>query len=282
MRILWATDGSSSADAAGQIIAKIADPARVEVTVVSVDAPVRSGATDGSTAEEIADRGAEILAGAGIRAATRVERGHPGMQILRIVEEDGYDLSAIGAGSTRWLGRLLLGSVSMRVLHASPTSVLVAHHVAGSRMPTRVLVGVDGSDDATFAVETLAAFADPARASVKVLSVEEVPTPASAPHPPFGGSVPPTPELLRKLKEVTWGVAEHGAERLGSAGFKAEPAVVPGAPAASLLEEAESDEADLVVVGSRGLGPVSRMLVGSVSDRIARNARAALVCRRLP
>lgn len=104
----------------------------------------------------------------------------------------------------------------------------------------------------------------------------------SALLPPFGGAVPPTLELLRKLKEVTWGVAEHAAERLGAAGFVAEPAVVPGAPAACLLQEAESDDADLVVVGSRGLGPVSRMLLGSVSDRVARNARAALVCRRVP
>lgn len=54
------------------------------------------------------------------------KRARSVMNILRIVEEDGYDLTAIGAGSTRWLGRLLLGSVSIRVLHASPTSVLVA------------------------------------------------------------------------------------------------------------------------------------------------------------
>lgn len=149
-------------------------------------------------------------------------------------------------------------------------------------MPARVLAGVDGSEDATFAVETLLAFADPERVFVKVVCVEDVPTPASTLRQPFGGSAPATPEVLRKLKEVTWGVAEHAAERLGAAGLQAEPAVVPGAPAACLLQEAESDMADLVVVGSRGLGPVSRMLVGSVSDRIARNARAALVCRRHP
>ncbi len=281
MRILWATDGSPSADAAGQIIAKIADPTRTEVTVVSIDAPVRSGAADGSATEEIAGLGARILADAGFEVATRVERGHPAMEILRIVEQDGYDLTAVGAGSTRWLGRLLLGSVSMRVLHSAPSSVLVAHEPPGSRVPAPILVGVDGSDDAKFAVETLVAFADPARAVLKILCVEEVPTPASVLNP-FGGTLSPNPELLRKLKELTWGVAEHAAERLSSTGFQAEPTVVVGTPAASLLQEAESGEADLVVVGSRGLGPVSRTLLGSVSDRVARHARATLVGRRLP
>lgn len=280
MRILWATDGSPSADAAGQIIAKIADQTSAEVTVVSIDAHVRSGAANGSTAEEIADRGAEVLAGVGFEATARVGRGHPGIEILRIVEQDRYDLTATGAGGTRWLGRLLLGSVSMRVLHSSPSSVLVAHEPPGSRTPAPILAGVDGSDDAKFAVETLLAFADPARTAVKVLCVEETPAALFAPHSPFGASLPPSMEVVNELFELAWHIAEHAAEHLATTGFQAEPAVVIGTPAASLLQEAESGEADLVVVGSRGLSPVSRTLLGSVSDRVARHARATLVARR--
>lgn len=282
MRILWATDGSPPADAAGQIIAKIADPTSAEVMVVSIDAQVRSGAANGSTAEEIAARGAKILVDAGFDATVRVGRGHPGIEILRIVEQERYELTATGAGSTRWLGRLLLGSVSTRVLHGSPSSVLVTHEPPGSRTPSPILAGVDGSDDAKFAVETLLAFADPARTAVKVLCVQESPTVVFVPHAPFGASLPPSPEVGRELKELAWHIAEHAIERLASHGFQAEPAVVTGTPAVSLLQEAESDESDLVVVGSRGLGPVSRTLLGSVSDRVARHARATLVCRQLP
>ena len=62
-----------------------------------------------------------------------------------------------------------------------------------------------------------------------------------------------------------------------------EPAahVATGNPTQQLLEEAHSGSFDLVAVGSRGLGPFRRALLGSVSDHVVRHSRAALVGRRL-
>jgi nucleotide-binding universal stress UspA family protein len=54
---------------------------------------------------------------------------------------------------------------------------------------------------------------------------------------------------------------------------------VRGLPAAALLDLAERDSSSLVVVGSRGLGRLERMALGSVSDAIARHAPAAFVGR---
>ncbi|MGH2752083.1 MAG: universal stress protein [Actinomycetota bacterium] len=53
-----------------------------------------------------------------------------------------------------------------------------------------------------------------------------------------------------------------------------------GNPAGQLLEQAETAGFDLIAVGSRGRGALERVILGSVSDRIARHARASLVGRR--
>jgi nucleotide-binding universal stress UspA family protein len=58
-----------------------------------------------------------------------------------------------------------------------------------------------------------------------------------------------------------------------------EEAVLVGRPGHQLLEEAQDIGADLVVVGSRGRGVMSRTLLGSVSDQVARHAPATFVGR---
>jgi nucleotide-binding universal stress UspA family protein len=48
---------------------------------------------------------------------------------------------------------------------------------------------------------------------------------------------------------------------------------IPGHPAAAILEEIEKEAFDLVVMGSRGYGPISGSLLGSVSQHVLRRAK---------
>jgi nucleotide-binding universal stress UspA family protein len=73
----------------------------------------------------------------------------------------------------------------------------------------------------------------------------------------------------------------HAVRTLDDAGFQCEGNVQAGHPAEQLLKQAAEDGSDLIAVGSRGLGSVQRVVLGSVSDKVARHARAALVGRRL-
>jgi nucleotide-binding universal stress UspA family protein len=232
-------------------------------------------------ARSVVDEAVSALERDGFSAVGQVIEGYPGHEIVRSIELGDYDLTLVGAGSKGWAGRVLLGSVSTRVLHASPTSVLVVHQPPMAGIGASVLVGVDGSPDSDLGMEILAKFADPRRCRCTVLSVAASQVPVLIP-PGFayatGGY---SEEVELELTQLAREHAQEGTKRLQAAGLRAEPRVVMGSPATRLLTEAERIRADLIAVGTRGQGPVDRALLGSVSDTVARHARATLVARRI-
>lgn len=131
----------------------------------------------------------------------------------------------------------------------------------------RILVAYDGGDAARRALATGIELAKRFEAPISVVSVVPV-------HP---GRMPVDPwddraVHAQELQEAKQLLAEHGitAELL-------EPA---GDPAATIERIAEEGGFDTVVVGSRGLGAVSRFLQGSVSEHVATHADATVVIAR--
>jgi nucleotide-binding universal stress UspA family protein len=99
--------------------------------------------------------------------------------------------------------------------------------------------------------------------------------------------VPPTAAHTEELEAALSERAERDLtrtiRRLKEAGFTdVRGSVAVGHPTQLILKEAESINADLVVMGSRGLGAVRRALMGSVSDHVSRHAPATLVARSIP
>lgn len=296
MKVLYATDGFEPAIQAGHLLERIGDKAGLDVTVMSVTHagvpspehlplvldPLPARRKDSLA---IVDAAVEKLLSAGFKARGHTAEGHPGQEIVRAVEEDWYDLVVMGAGGRSWLGARLLGSVSTHVLHSSPCSVLIVHESHPRDEKARVLVGADGSRGADLAVNTLTRFADPACLEMTVVSV----APSQSPllFPVLGGTYV-SPDVIKHNEEVEKLMldraerhAEHAASHLRDAGFQVEAHTTVGSPSERLLKEAESGQFDLVAVGSRGLGPFRRALMGSVSDPLVRHSRAALVGRRL-
>ncbi len=187
----------------------------------------------------------------------------------------------MGAGNTRWYDRLLLGSQSTRVLHTAPCSVLIVHEASTGEGKARILVGTDGSADAQISLDVLRRIADPKRCDATVLAVAAVPYPTFAGGPGIAYAATAfTEEIERELTASAKRDAEGAAEMIQAAGLRADARWQLGSPAIRLLEAAEELPADLVMVGSRGLGPVGRWVMGSVSDKMVREARAALIARR--
>ena len=139
-----------------------------------------------------------------------------------------------------------------------------------------VLVAVDGSEGAKAAARYAADLARPLGAKLTLLSVLE-------PRPPVVvGFVDPVPlATMVPTPDDRKAVEGRVAALAASLGLPdVESAVVFGPAADTVLAEAGQRGADLVVVGARGLGPVGRWVLGSVSDRVVHHARVPVLVVR--
>jgi nucleotide-binding universal stress UspA family protein len=131
----------------------------------------------------------------------------------------------------------------------------------------RILVAYDGGEPAKRALETAAELAKKFEATISVVSVVPV----------YGG----------RIGMDVWDdpqVHEHelaeARSLLALQGIEAELLEPIGEPAHSIERIARDGEYDTVVVGSRGLGALSRLLQGSVSAHVATHAEATVVVVR--
>jgi nucleotide-binding universal stress UspA family protein len=128
-----------------------------------------------------------------------------------------------------------------------------------------IVVGVDGSPGAEHALRWAARRAARAGASIHAVMSWDYPPLLLLPAP-IGAPVPP-PEAMEHATSVALETALEPVR--ADTEVPIVPVVRQGAAATTVLHEAGDAGADLVVVGSRGLGRASRVLLGSVSRRVA-------------
>lgn len=290
MKILYATDGLDPAAAAADLVVRLADPEKVEVTVVSVTPrglpdlqhavllmdPPEERRED---SHELVDYWTAHFASAGFRVEGRAAEGRPGPEIVRLIGEEGAEIAVMGSGRHSWLGQKILGSVSTHVLHASETSVLIVHEAPPKRSEKRILVAVDGSDGSSTATQVVTDLVSPNRCTVRVITcfapvtATMVPGAIGLPYIPSGIQYEDAAQAAQRTAEAT-------AVAFRRAGYTATSTASYGQPVEQILKEAASFSADLIAVGSRGLGGLSRAVLGSVSDQLVRHPPATLVARR--
>lgn len=180
-----------------------------------------------------------------------------------IAEQEDADLLVVGSSHRSAAGRLLLGSTTTQALNAPPCAVAVAPAGLAEREVAlrRVLVGFDGGREATAAVATAARLAAERGAALTVLSVVEPVTHAFG----WAGSYA-YPEYRRDALALAREGLDEVVAGLSDA-LRVETEVVEGVADRELV--AASGRADLLVVGSRGYGPIRRALLGGVSARVA-------------
>jgi nucleotide-binding universal stress UspA family protein len=142
----------------------------------------------------------------------------------------------------------------------------------------KVVVGADGSPAALQAMDALLGLAAPDRCDVFVRSVVEVPLVPAVGWPDAEAAFAKEPEEI--AADATEAAEQHLRQALGrfdAARYATAGDVVRGSAAIQLTEAIEQRDADLVVVGSRGLGRVASFALGSVSAHLVRSAPAALV-----
>jgi nucleotide-binding universal stress UspA family protein len=193
--------------------------------------------------------GREVVRGSA--AGTLVERTHAG------------DVRALVLG-TRGLGGfsgLLLGSVTRACLEhsAAPVVVVPDGYRTGDGL-RHVLVGLDGSDGSRGALRWACATAQAFDAALSAVTVF-VPDQSEL-----------RPDVAAELRARTEADLERWCAGVDGGSSDRRRAVLEGDPRSALLDAVEHEDADLVVVGSRGLGPISRLLLGSVASALAHHS----------
>jgi len=145
--------------------------------------------------------------------------------------------------------------------------------------PIRVLVAIDGSVPARFAVDLVSDVSWPAGTEIQVAVVVE--TEAVL----FGGPWAAFPMVeAERLEAEVRAEAEltvHDARgRLARPGLTVEALVLRGRPATAIVDRARGMSADLIVVGSRGHGTIESMLLGSVSAELIDHASTPVLVSR--
>jgi nucleotide-binding universal stress UspA family protein len=139
-----------------------------------------------------------------------------------------------------------------------------------------IVVGTDGSDTAAIAVQAAGELAQSMGAHVHVVSAYE---PVSARVEGGGGPESAAWEVGPNVEVET--VLEHAAGAMRTKGVECETHARKAAdPADAILKVAEEHEADLIIVGSKGMHGAKRFLLGSVPNKISHHATCSVLIVR--
>lgn len=220
----------------------------------------------------------------GLRVNVLVKEGLPGPTILQTLERGRTDLVVLGPHGLSRVVRFLLGSVSELTLSEAPCSVLV---VRGRPRATpdrglRVVLATDFSRDADAATALISTLELPPSSQITVVHVRERADDVMARFIAKGQSAleQAIEAAMRKARQRAWQLLERVTTRFVQRGLPATSLLADGYPAEEIIRVAERQRADLVVLGSRGLTALKRILFGSVSRKVARHASCSVLVVR--
>src|SRR3954454_969104 len=234
--------------------------------VVSADPDPRRGAGAAWGAPE-AQRAEALLEA--VREETGVEAhlcwrasASGGRGLHELCDVIGADLMAVGSSRRGLLGRVLIGDDTSAALNGASCSIAVAPTNYSQQSPAlrEIGVGYDGSPESAHALSVARMLAGASGAKLSALEVVSVPSAAFL----GPGAVDNTPRRL--LEDERGRIAALG---------DVEPRAAYGQPAEELALYSAS--LDLLIVGSRGYGPIGRLIHGSTSQQLAHKARCPLL-----
>ena len=226
-------------------------------------------------AEEEMPKWSQTVAAAGVAVETLVERGYPVRQILSRAAALPADLVVVGTHGRSGFERLILGSVTEKVLRNAPCPVMAVPPpaVSAGKLPyTRLLCPVDFSDSSEAALQFACSLAEEADARLTIVHV-------------FDWESGDDPILARfdtaEFFEVVEQQSRERLERLvpteARVWCKPETVTARGKPYREILALADAKEADLIVLGVRGRNPIDLALFGSTANQVVRRARCPVL-----
>ena len=202
------------------------------------------------------------------KVSTRVVADSPPHALLDVAERWKPDLLVMGSLGWSEFGRLLVGGVAEKVLNHAHCAVRLGRPRPERKGPPRLLIGYDGSPHADAAIKAMAARAWPKGTRAMLAAVSEI-------RFSIDGMIGDSADRFGKANGPwAWmeGRLAKAAATLGKAGVRAETTVLVGEPRKSLLDLAEKEKADTIILGSHGFTGLRRIMLGSVSSSVAAHA----------
>jgi nucleotide-binding universal stress UspA family protein len=285
-KVLLATDGSKDAALAARAAVDVCEGTGAELHVVHAWHSVPTARLRPFMRAELKKLGNELLGegvkrvedSGGLVTGAHLLEGRAADEILDLAEQIGAGLVVIGSRGLGPVGRIALGSVSEAVIHHSRLPVLVLRG-EDAWPPERVIFGDDGSEAARAAGDLGASLCGHHGARALVLHAYPRLPEVDAAGRGFDPRI-----VDDELRRAFSALLERSRELESRLGSRPKARLVVGEAAASLLEAAEKDapERTLLAVGSRDLGVIGRMRLGSVSTKVVHAAKGPVLVHPPP
>jgi nucleotide-binding universal stress UspA family protein len=266
-KILLAADGTENTAQATRAAINIARSRDSEIHLIHVWHDVHTPHAHAFVKSELRRQGREILdeeakrvgEKGGTVARSHLREGRTFEEVIKLGDELGADLLLVGSRGHRGLRRMLVGSHSEDIVHHAHRPVLVVRRGEDVWPPARIVAGDDFSEDAGKAAELAANLGKLFGAHMLLLH-----------------AVPPLPQACSEAVEAK--LEDRAGELEDILQQRPQTRIVEGDSAEVLIEGAqEGEEPTLIAVGSRGLRPVGRLRLGSVSTKVIRAGLGAIL-----
>jgi nucleotide-binding universal stress UspA family protein len=190
-------------------------------------------------------------------------------------EEIGADLILVGSAHHGQLGQTLAGSVGLALLHGSPCAVGIApngYREHSEHGIVAVAVAFDGTGESRLALNESIELAHRTGAKLKLVTVAQPPQII----PGKGGGRTQGWHELKEAIEEEMRKRLHEAREAVPQDVDTEAILITGPPVEALVSVA-AEPGTLLILGSRGYGPLLRVLLGSVSRSLMRSAPCPLI-----
>jgi len=280
-KLLLSTDGSEHSEGAVREAVKLAKLTSAILTVIAVIetnpeyealAPDRAETADRKTREYL-DTVKKMATLDGVECETLAFHSENVFRtIVEEAEKRNIDMIVMGRRGRTGLKRLLMGSVTAKVIGHSPCNVLVVPKAAEIGCK-KILVATDGSKYSLAAASEAIGIAKRCGAFLYVVSA--LPSESS----PF--DIVHSEMLKGPIEEYELREAEKNVKDVmliaEQEGIPARTIVESGPPYKAILEAAEKEKIDLIIMGSHGRTGMERLLMGSVAERVVGHAACAVL-----
>jgi len=210
---------------------------------------------------QIAQQAKALFAEEGVKAEVMLEHfADPSDTILEVAKEKNRDTLILGKKGSSEIPSFALGGVTENILRHADRAVLIVKNKPDF---SKILIAHDGSRHAQRALDYAVQLGEKYKSKITLLNVVQT-------------------MLTRVQEEAAKGIGERVVSEAEShvKGVNMDKKVELGHPAKTIIDFAKKGNYDLIVMGRRGLNPVRRFVLGSVSDKVARHAQCSVLIVR--